>query len=118
MSDGDSIRRHWQLPDSGTTVLSETHGARLVTLPRPDRRPPMAIAMQWVSEIITIAIMQVMPLLMGWGLDNYFQTRFVFVGLGALLGLGMSMQRILSIVKQSAERDQANKTNRDKLDNQ
>jgi len=82
----------------------------VVTQPPPDRRPPMAIAMQWVSEIVTIAILQVVPLVAGWGLDQYLRTPFVFVGIGAVVGLGISMQRILAVAKQSALRDQKNKT--------
>lgn len=76
----------------------------------PDRRPPMAIAMQWVSEIITIAMLQVLPLIAGWGLDRLLQTVFVFVGLGAVLGLILSLQRILVIAKRSDKAGRAMKT--------
>jgi hypothetical protein len=75
----------------------------------------MAIAMQWVSEIITIATLQVVPLIAGWGLDQLLHTVFVFVGLGAIAGLFLSMQRILTIAKRSqaeqhTSQDQIKKT--------
>jgi F0F1-type ATP synthase assembly protein I len=81
-----------------------------VTSSPPDRRPPMAVAMEWVSEIITIAALQVVPLLAGWGLDQLLKTVFVFVSLGAILGLFLSLQRILVIAKRGEKQDQINKT--------
>ncbi|MDB5387078.1 MAG: hypothetical protein JWM11_2724 [Planctomycetaceae bacterium] len=70
----------------------------------------MAIAMQWVSEIITIAMLQVVPLIAGWGLDRLLKTVFVFVALGAVTGLILSLQRILVIAKRGADQDRIYKT--------
>jgi hypothetical protein len=70
-----------------------------VTSLPPDRKPPMAIAMQWVSEIVTIALLQVVPLMTGWGLDKLLKTVFVFVALGAIAGLVLSLNRILVIAR-------------------
>jgi hypothetical protein len=54
-----------------------------------DRRPPMAIAMEWVSRITTIALEMVLPGLLGLWIDNQLGTRVVFMLLG--FGVGMTV---------------------------
>ena len=54
--------------------------------PSGDKRPPMAVAMQWVSQITTIVMEMVLPGLAGQWLDNRWGTKFL-----ALAGFGIGM---------------------------
>lgn len=77
------------LPGSGDTTVSE---------PARNRRPPMAVAMQWVSQITTVSLMMVLPALGGLWLDRTFGTGPWLLIVGALLGLLASMMHLLRMV--------------------
>lgn len=62
-----------------------------------DRRPPMAKAMQWVSEISAGGFMLALPTLGGWWLDGKFGTSPWCLIVGGFLGLALSFLHILRI---------------------
>ena len=45
--------------------------------PPLDRRPPMAVALEWVSRITAVAMTMVLPGLAGYWLDSRFGTKFL-----------------------------------------
>lgn len=63
----------------------------------PDRRPPMATAMQWVSEITTGGLMLALPSVGGWWLDGKFKSSPWCLILGGCLGLVVSFMHLLRI---------------------
>lgn len=63
----------------------------------PDRRPPMATAMRWVSEITNGGLMLALPSLAGWWLDGQLKTGPWCLIVGGFLGLILSFLHILRI---------------------
>ena len=54
--------------------------------PPQDKRPPMAVAMEWVSRITTVALEMVAPGVAGWLIDRWLGTRFL-----AIVGFGLGL---------------------------
>jgi Putative F0F1-ATPase subunit Ca2+/Mg2+ transporter len=54
--------------------------------PSGDKRPPMAAAMEWVSQITTVVLMMILPGLLGQWLDRRWGTGFL-----ALVGFGLGL---------------------------
>jgi hypothetical protein len=54
--------------------------------PNGDSRPPMAVAMEWVSQITTVVAEMVLPGLAGQWLDKRWGTQFL-----ALIGFGLGV---------------------------
>ena len=46
-------------------------------VPSPDKRPPMTVAMEWVSRITALAMAMVLPGLLGYWIDSKIGTRFL-----------------------------------------
>jgi hypothetical protein len=65
----------------------------------PDRPPPMAIAMQWVSRIFATSLMMVGPGLGGQWLDGRWQTR-VFGPAGFVLGMVVGVIYLIAVTRQ------------------
>ena len=42
-----------------------------------DRRSPLAVALEWVSRITAVALMMVLPGLLGYWLDKKLETQFL-----------------------------------------
>lgn len=63
----------------------------------PDRPPPMATAMRWVSEITTGGLMLALPSLAGWWLDGWLHSAPWCLIVGGLLGLVTSFLHILRV---------------------
>lgn len=73
----------------------------------PNRRPPMANAMQWVSEITAGGVMLALPSLGGWWLDGQFKTNPWCLIAGGMIGLIASflhLLRITGVVKSDLNR--------------
>ena len=60
----------------------------------PDDRPPMALAIEWVSRITTVALEMVVPGLIGQWLDHRWQTQFLGPA-GFVLGVAAGMWHLL-----------------------
>ena len=65
----------------------------------PDSRSPMATAMALASQVTAIAAEMAVPPLLGYGLDHWLGTGFVFVVLGAVLGLVVGMMTLLRMAR-------------------
>jgi len=63
-----------------------------------DKRPPMAVAMEWVSQITTVAVMMVLPAWGGYWADEKLGTNPWLLMLGAGGGLVLGMMQLLRLV--------------------
>lgn len=52
-----------------------------------DDRPPLAVAMQWVSRVTSISAEMVVPALLGYWVGEWLGATVVFLTLGATIGL-------------------------------
>jgi hypothetical protein len=62
---------------------------------QPDRRPPVAVAVEWVSKITTVSLEMVLPAVGGSYLDKRLGTNYwtlVGVVLGTVVGLWHLLQ--------------------------
>jgi len=57
----------------------------------------MAVAVSWASHVTSIAMEMVVPALIGLWLDRKLETRFIFVTIGAMLGLAVGMMSLIHI---------------------
>jgi hypothetical protein len=62
--------------------------------PPEDKRPPMAIAMEWVSRITTIVLEMVLPGLGGQWLDEKFGVGFLGL-LGFVFGVSLGVWHLI-----------------------
>jgi hypothetical protein len=63
----------------------------------------MAVAMEWVSRITTVALEMVIPGVIGWFIDRALGTRFIaIVGFG--LGLFGGMYHLIVMANHATER--------------
>lgn len=73
-----------------------------VSGPPPDSRPPMAVAMQWVSRITSISLTMAIPAWAGYWADGKWKTTPWLTVVGAVLGFGAAMSQLLQLAKESA----------------
>lgn len=64
-------------------------------------RPPLAVAMQWVSQITTVSLEMSLPALLGYWLDSKWQTEPWLVVVGGVLGFVVGIRHLLQMVKMS-----------------
>lgn len=64
----------------------------------PDDRSQIAIAYQWASRIVTVALEMVLPGLLGYWLDQRFGLKPILTVVGFLLGLVVGMWHLLQMV--------------------
>lgn len=104
-----SLRKNLS-PSSGC-LTTHFHTATLpAVVPNPpnDRRPPLVVAMQMVSQITSIAVTMVLPAGLGYWGDHSFGTKPWLTVTGAVLGGVLGMIELLQLVKV------ANKSNQKK----
>lgn len=70
-----------------------------MTDPIQDQRPPMVVAMHWVSQVTTVGLEMSLPAGLGYWLDLRWGTLPWLVSLGGLLGFGLGMWHLLKMVK-------------------
>jgi hypothetical protein len=70
--------------------------------PSGDHRPPLAVAMQWISQITTIVMEMVLPGLAGQWLDNRWGTGFIAL-LGFGVGIAVAITHLIAISKQMSK---------------
>jgi hypothetical protein len=63
----------------------------------------MAVAMEWVSRITTVALEMVVPGVVGWFIDRWLGTRF-FVIIGFGLGLVGGMYHLIVMANSASSR--------------
>lgn len=61
-------------------------------------RPPLAVAMEWVSRIITVALEMVLPGLAGGWLDKRWGTGFLAL-VGFALGVSLGIWHLIVMTK-------------------
>ncbi len=69
--------------------------------PSADNRPPMVVAMQWVSQITAIGLEMSLPAGCGYWLDVRWGTLPLMVVLGAGFGFTIGMLHLLRMVRVS-----------------
>lgn len=72
--------------------------------PPEDRRPPMAVAMEWVSKITTVAVMMVLPAFAGYWADNRWGTGPWLLILGAAFGSTLFFVQLLQMVERPRDK--------------
>ena len=65
-----------------------------------DDRSPSAKAMSVVSQITTIALVAILPLMGGYGLDGWLVSKPLFVVLGGFFGFVAAGFQLTRLVKQ------------------
>lgn len=73
----------------------------------PDGRSPIAVAMHWASQVTTISIEMVLPVLLGVWVDRRLGTRFIFTLLGAAAGLWLGLWSLIRLGKTIEENDRS-----------
>ena len=63
-----------------------------------DQRPPLAIAMQWASQIISMALTIVLPAVAGIYADQWLGTKPWLVIAGAMVGSLLGLMQLLAMV--------------------
>jgi F0F1-type ATP synthase assembly protein I len=84
----------------------------------PDGRSPIAVAIHWASQVTTISIEMVLPLLLGVWVDRWLHTKAVFTVLGGSLGLWLGIWTLMRIAKELAAQDKGPKTGNKESDRQ
>jgi F0F1-type ATP synthase assembly protein I len=69
----------------------------------------MAVAMALASQITAVAAEMAVPPLLGYWVDRWLGTGFVFVALGAILGLVVGMATLLRMGAADRRRDAPSK---------
>src|SRR5690242_20101929 len=68
------------------------------TKPPGDSRPPLAIAMEWVSQITTVVAEMVLPGFAGQWLDHRWGTKFLTL-VGFALGLTVGICHLIAMTR-------------------
>jgi hypothetical protein len=77
----------------------------------PDGRSPIAVAMRWASQVTTICIEMVLPIVLGVWADRRLGTKFAMTLLGVAAGLWLGIWSLIRLGKTvEAEDRQADKT--------
>ena len=63
-----------------------------------DQRPPLAIAMQWVSQITSVSMMMALPIVAGLYCDRWLGTKPWLVIVGALAGSALGFIQLMEMV--------------------
>jgi F0F1-type ATP synthase assembly protein I len=71
----------------------------------PDGRSPIAVATHWASQVTTISIEMVLPILLGVWADQKLGTKAVFTILGGIAGLWLGVWSLMRIAKELAAGD-------------
>ncbi len=70
-----------------------------------DDRPPLALAIEWSSRLMVIALEMALPAAGGYWLDSRLGISPVFVIVGAILGFAAGMFHLLQIARQQGPKD-------------
>ncbi len=88
--------------------------------PSRDDRSPAAKAISKATEITTVAFMMVLPILLGYWLDQYLGTIPLFAMVGLVLGMSGGIWQLVQLVNRqppvtgsSTQRDQSTSASSD-----
>jgi hypothetical protein len=65
----------------------------------PDGRSPIAVAMYWASQVTTISIEMVLPIVLGVWADRRLGTKFLITLLGAAAGLWLGIWSLIRLTR-------------------
>jgi F0F1-type ATP synthase assembly protein I len=71
----------------------------------PDDRSLIAVAMHWATQVTTISIEMVLPILLGVWADRRLGTKALFTILGGIAGLWLGIWTLIRIAKVLAAGD-------------
>lgn len=75
-----------------------------MSVPPEEKRPPMAVAMEWVSRITTVSLTMVLPAGGGYLIDQRWGTGPWLLVLGAGGGLIVGMMQLMAMVDGSKKK--------------
>jgi F0F1-type ATP synthase assembly protein I len=64
-----------------------------------NNRPPLVVAMEWASRLMSIGLEMALPGLGGYWLDQWLGTKVVFLILGASIGFAAGMWQLIQLTK-------------------
>jgi hypothetical protein len=65
----------------------------------PDDRSPLSVALGWASQVTTMAMEMVAPIVAGYFIDRWIGTLPIFVSAGAVLGLVVGIRGLVLLTK-------------------
>ncbi|MDA0833306.1 MAG: AtpZ/AtpI family protein [Planctomycetota bacterium] len=71
--------------------------------PRQNQRPPLVVAMEWVTQLTTISLEMSLPAAGGYWLDTKWGTSPWLVIVGAVLGFYVAMKHLMALTKTSSQ---------------
>jgi F0F1-type ATP synthase assembly protein I len=71
----------------------------------PDGRSPIAVAMHWATQVTTISIEMVLPILLGVWVDRRLGTKVLFTILGGIGGMWLGIWNLIRVAKVLAAGD-------------
>jgi hypothetical protein len=80
----------------------------------PDGRSPLAVAVHWASQVTTVSVQMVLPILLGVWVDRSWGTKAVFTILGAAAGLWLGIWNLIRIARALADGDVLGKQGNDR----
>ena len=78
-----------------------------------DDRPPVVVAMQWVTQITTIGLEMAIPAGLGYWADTRWGTEPWLVSVGAIVGFAVGMRHLLWITGNRTRPNVPGKPDRD-----
>lgn len=71
----------------------------------PEKLPPTAEAMRWVSRITAVSLEMVLPGLAGFWLDSKIGTKVVFMLMGFGVGMTLAMIHLMAMTKPPTKKE-------------
>jgi F0F1-type ATP synthase assembly protein I len=75
----------------------------------PDSRPPLMVAMEWISRLTTIAVEMVIPGLIGYWIDPKLGTKPVCLILGTIAGFSLGIWHLVQLANAAQRPKDGNK---------
>ena len=72
----------------------------LPNMPLQKGLSPLAAGYMWASKAGNLGLQMILPALLGFWADNHWATRPLFTIIGALLGFGLFMIKLLALVQE------------------
>ena len=69
-----------------------------------DDRSPSAKALSKVAQITSISLMMIVPAIIGYFVDQYFNTLILFTAIGLVLGIASAIWQLIKLIN---KRDQS-----------
>ncbi|MCC6123849.1 MAG: AtpZ/AtpI family protein [Pirellulales bacterium] len=82
----------------------------------PDDRAPIAVAMHWATQVTTISLEMVIPILLGVWADRRLGTKALFTILGGIAGLWLGIWTLIRVAKVLAAGDRKRNSGAKKQD--